>query len=172
MKWIIIVGLILAGVYLFLRWAAKPIYYRQLTLADFPRFTESLFSQGGDGFLLFIHHDGSERFVQFAKYLSPKRTVHFGFPDAPWSRLYYPAVQRALADADFPCYDSPTQDDKLILCFLCVDDIPSPEKATQIASIAFEAMGLDAKATFTIHQEGPISLKEWKHYESSRKTNA
>jgi hypothetical protein len=169
MQGVIIVGLVMIGVYLFLRWSAKPIHYRHLTSTDFQSFTESLFSQGGGGALLFIHHEGTDRFVQFAKYLSPKRMIHFGFPDAPWSRSYFPAVQNALSAAGFSCYESPTKDDHQTLRFLCIDDISTGRKAAEIALIAFTAMGLGAEATYTIHQEGSISLKEWKRYEAIRK---
>ena len=172
MQWVIIIGFVMIGVYLFLRWSAKPIHYRHLTSTDFQRFTESLFSQGGDGALLFIHHEGSDRFVQFAKYLAPKRMVHFGFPDAPWSRSYYPAVQSALSAACFPCYESPTKDDYKTLRFVCIDDISSAQKAAEIALVAFTAMGLGAEATYTIHQEGLVNLKEWRRYEAARKQGA
>jgi hypothetical protein len=161
MKWLVIIGLLAAGVYFLLRLGAKPIRYRHQTLKDIQRFTESLFAQGGDGALLFIHHEGSERFVQFAKYLSPKRTVHFAFPDVPWSRGFYSAVCAALSAVGFSVVEQSGTDGTR---FSCIDDISSGQKAAEIASVAFTAMGLGAGARFTIHQEGPVSLKEWKSH--------
>jgi hypothetical protein len=172
MRWAIIFGLVLIGVFLFLRWSAKPIHYRHVASMDFYRFTESLFSQGGDGALLFLHHEGSDCFVQFAKYLSPKRMVHFGFPDAPWSRSYYRVVQSALTAAGFPCYEKPTKNDHGTLRFLCIDDISTAQKAAEIALVAFTAMGLGPEAKYTIYQEGLVSLKEWRRYEAERKQDA
>ena len=161
MKWLVIIGLLAVGVYLLLRLGAKPIRYRHQTLKDIRRFTESLFAQGGDGALLFVHHEGSDRFVQFAKYLSPKRAVHFAFPDVPWSRDLYSAVRAALSDAGFACVEQAGSDGTR---FACIDDIPSGQRSAEIAAVAFAAMGLGTDARFTIHQEGPVSLREWKSH--------
>ena len=161
MKWVFIIALVTAGVYFLLRLGAKPIRYRHQTLRDIQRFTESLFAQGGHGALLFINHEGSDRFVQFAKYLSPKSTVHFAFPDVPWSRDFYSSVSAALSSAGFSCIERLGTDGTR---FVDIDDIPSGQKAADVASVAFAAMGLGADARFTIHQEGPVSLKEWKSH--------
>jgi hypothetical protein len=161
MKWIVISGLSLVVVYLILRRGAKPIYYRHQTSSDFQRFTESIFAQGGDGTLLFIHHESSERFVQFAKYLSPQRTVRFAFPEVPWSQGYYPVVRGSLSTAGFRCVEQEGVDGTR---FVCIEDIAGAQKAAEIALVAFTAMGLGAEASYTIHQEGPVSLKEWKRY--------
>jgi hypothetical protein len=168
MKWLAVVSLVLIAAYLLLRWGIRPIRYRDLTSKDFPRFTDSLISQGGDGALLFIRHDGSERFVQFAKHLSPMPTIHFGFPDAPWSRNYFSTVHDSLCAADFRCYERSTPDTADVPRFLCIDEINSPTEATEIARVAFSAMGVDDHATYTIHQEGPVSLAEWRRYKLLR----
>jgi hypothetical protein len=161
MEWFVIIGLLAVGVYFVLRLGAKPIRYRHQTLNDIRRFTEGLFAQGGDGALLFVHHEGSDRFVQFAKYLTPKRAVHFAFPDVPWSRDLYSAVRAALSDAGFACVDRSGSDGTR---FACIDDIPSGQRAAEIAVVAFAAMGLGTDARFTIHQEGSVSWREWKSH--------
>jgi hypothetical protein len=160
-KWLVIIGLIAAGVYFLLRSGAKPVRYRHQTLKDIRRFTESLFAQGGDSALLFVHHEGSERFVQFAKCVSPRRGVHFAFPDVPWSRDLYSAVGAALSDAGFACVEQSGSDGTR---FACIDDISNGQRAAEIAEVAFDAMGLGTDARFTIHQEGPVSLREWKNH--------
>src|SRR6266496_5346578 len=126
MRWIVIIGLLAAGVYFLLGSRLKPIRYRHQTLKDIRRFTESLFAQAGDGALLFVHHEGSDRFVQFVKYLSPKNAVHFAFPDVPWSRDLYSAVRGALAEAGFACVEQSGSDGTR---FACIDDIPSGQRA-------------------------------------------
>jgi hypothetical protein len=170
MRWVVILCFVGAGVYLLLRRAAKPIYYRGMASTDFQRFIEGLISQGGDGALLFISHESSERFVQFAKYLSPKRNVHFGFPDAPWSRDHFPAIEAAMSAAGFLYHLRDTRDGGAVTRFMCIDDISGAKEATEIAIVAFTAMGLGHEARYEIHQEGPVSLKEWKSYEAARKS--
>jgi hypothetical protein len=169
MKWAAVILLLAIAGYLLFRWGSKPIHYRHMTTADFPRFTKSLISQGGDGALLFICHEGSERFVQFAKYLFPARELHFGFPDAPWSRNYFRLVEAALTDAGFSCIHRATGDDGAVRSFLCIDRISSPEDGARIATIAFGAMGLGTEALYAIHKEGPVSGKEWKSYEAAKR---
>jgi hypothetical protein len=170
MEWAIILCVVGIGVHLLLRQGVKPIYYRRMTSADFRRFIEGLISQGGDGALLFIRHEGSERFVQFAKYLSPRRSVHFGFPDAPWSRDHFTAVEAAMSTAGFLCHLRDTQDGGPVTRFLCIDDLSSAKEAGEVALVAFRAMGLGPEESYEIHQEGPVSLKEWKRYVAAWKS--
>lgn|GEM_PF-6900271 len=167
MKWLLIIAAIVLVAYLLFLRRPKPIRYRGLTAADLPRWLESLMSQGGDGALLFIHHEDSDRFVQFAKYLAPRRTVCFAFPDAPWSRSYYSAVAAALAEAGFQTYEQSTGEDTTPR-FLRVDDIWTAQNGAEIAATAFQAMGVAANATYTIYQEGAVSFSEWKRYEANR----
>ena len=159
MQWAILSFLILIAAYLLYWWGAKPIHYRHQTPKDIRHFTEAFFAQGGDGALLFVHHEGSERFVQFAKYLVPKRMVHFGFPEVAWSQPHYSSVHAALTGAGFACVQQQGSDGTR---FLCIDDINSAEHAAEIALAAFTAMGLGMDARYTIHQAGPVSLGEWK----------
>lgn len=171
MYWLFILGLVAAGLYLFLRWGSKPIYYHHVTSTDFLRFTSGLLADGGQGALLFISHEGSNRFVQFAKYLNPKRTLYFGFPDAPWSRNVFASVQRALTSAGYRCEVRATDNDTDIPRFLCIDDIWTAEQAADIAEISFSSMGLSPDARFTIHREGPVSLQEWRwHLQRAKKS--
>ena len=164
LKWLLIISVVATLLFLLHRKGVKPIYYRHLSSADFLRFTTGLLSQGGHGALLFIHHEGSDRFVQFAKYLEPTRMIHFGFPDSPWSRKFYEAVKSALSAAGYRCQERVTSDDKQIPRFLYIDGLWTAEQAAAIAETAFLNMGLNADARYTIHQEGPISLAEWKRH--------
>ncbi len=167
MKWLLIIAAIVLIAYLLLFRRMKPLRYRGQTAANFPRFIESLMSQGGDGALLFIYHEDSNRFVQFAKYLAPRRNICFAFPDASWSRPYYSAVATALAETGFQTYEQSTGETTTPR-FLRVDDIWTVQSGAEIAATAFQAMGVAANATYTIYQEGPASFSEWKRYEANR----
>src|SRR5262245_22075958 len=103
MIWILlIVSLVVTG-FILLRQLNKPKYYRGVTLNSFPKFIDGMMDQGGDGALLFFDHEGSNKFLQFAKYIesSSRRNLHFGFPLAPWSREYYETLKDSLASEGF-----------------------------------------------------------------------
>ena len=70
-------------------------------------------------------------------------------------------VRAALSEAGFACVEQSGSDGTR---FACIDDIPSGQRAAELAAVAFAAMGLGMDARFTIHQEGPVSLNEWKSH--------
>src|SRR5262245_34545701 len=159
-------GVVLVGVASLLYWyGSRPIYYRGQPRDSIERFVRDLIAQGGDGSLLIICHEGSDRFVQFAKYIisAQKRNLRFGFPDAPWSRNYFEPVKEALLAEGFLCSEEHMAESD-VRRFLVVDNIRTSSDASQIAAIAFSAMGLDADATYAVNFEGPVSLAEWKRY--------
>jgi hypothetical protein len=139
MTWLIIVVLVTAGAYVVLRQLNKPKYYRGITRDAFPKFINDMMSQGGDGFLLFFEHEGSNRFLQFAKYIeSPsRRNLHFGFPLAPWSVDYYAALKDRLTAEGFRCVEREAGEG-MVERFLCVDYISDGKEGGRLASLAFD----------------------------------
>ena len=92
-----LVALIAIFLLVFVWWIQRPLYHRRVRPEEFERFLRDFLNQGAEGSLLFIEHENSSRFVQFAKYCSNQREtiLHFGFPDAPWSRQYFGPLEKA-----------------------------------------------------------------------------
>jgi len=127
----------------------------------------------GNGFLLFFEHEGSDRFLQFAKYIEGQNrtNLHFGFPLATWSAIYYDQLKEKLVAEGFNCDERETGEE-VVTRFLCVDHIRDGQEAGRLASLALEVLGIDKRDKFTAHYEGPLSLEECKRYEKARKANA
>jgi hypothetical protein len=111
---------------------------------------------------MFIEHEGSDRFVQFAKYqLDNSRTIlHFGFPDAPWSRQYFDAIVKVLEklDVGHKITTGEAQIHRFVEVDLALDDIENTVSiGARIAKAAFEVMGLSENARFKIHYRGDLS---------------
>jgi hypothetical protein len=129
---------------------------------EFERFFRDFLNQMADGAVLIIEHQDSSRFIQFAKYC-PDRShtiLHFGFPDAPWSRQYFDPLTKVFQTLgiDF----SITTGEGLIHRFLEIDfekeDLEHKiSRGAHIARVAFEVMGLDENAKYRIHFKGNIS---------------
>lgn len=147
-------------------WLKKPIYYRNVERDEIERFIKGLLDVGADGSLLIIQHEGSPRFIQFAKYIEneTKTNLHFGFPDAPWSRESFESLEKKLKSAGIKYKIQLTSDNEYVRKFLNVDNIRDIATAVRIANIAFDVMGLDEKEKFKIHYEGYISRKASKKY--------
>jgi len=108
MTWLIVVVLVVAGVYVLLRQLNKPKYYRGITRDAFPKFINDMMAQGGHRFLLFFEHEGSNRFLQFAKYIeNPYRPLHaLGRILPPGTDAYGVNTNEILARAT-RCIDEP-----------------------------------------------------------------
>ena len=171
--WLILITLIVTGGLLVMRWLKKPILYRGVTAEAFPKFIDGMMAQGGNGFLLFFEHEGSDRFLQFAKYIEGQNrtNLHFGFPLAPWSAIYYDQLKEKLVAEGFTCDERETGEE-VVTRFLRVDYIRDGQEASRLASLAIEVLGIDKRDKFTAHYEGPLSLEEWKRYEKARKAKA
>src|SRR5882762_3616892 len=130
---LIIVAFVATAISLLLRQLNKPKYYRGITRDAFPKFINGMMVQGGDGSLLFFEHEGSDRFLQFAKYIeSPSgRNLHFGFPLAPWSTAYYATLKAKLTAAGFRCSEKETGEGE-VERFLCVDYLESADEAARL----------------------------------------
>lgn len=149
----------------FLRWWMKrPHYHRNVKRNEFERFLRGLIVQSAHGAILFIEHEGSDRFVQFAKYVTIESgtIINFGFPDAPWSQNYFKPLMEALESAGVDYHIQSTGDDhgfvsRFIDVNMKVDNIDKVAKElARIAHISFETMGLGNSEKFQIHYEGDM----------------
>lgn len=146
-------------------WARRPLYHRGVKPRDFQKFLGVLVTDSVDGSLLFIQHEGSEKFVQFAKYGDNQQqsVLRFGFPDAPWSRQYFEPMVEMFKKMGIP-FDIVTTGEELVRRFLEInlkdENIESKtSKATQIAMLAFEVMGLTECDTYKVNFEAKLSIE-------------
>lgn len=159
-----VIALIFVLLVIFLWWIQRPLYYRRVKPEEFGRFLRDFLNQGADGSLLFIQHEASPKFVQFAKYCSDQRQtiLHFGFLDAPWSREYLDPLAKKFQTLgiDFKI----TTGEGLIHRFLEIDlekeDLENKiSKGAHIARVVFEVMGLSENDSFKVHFEGDLSVE-------------
>jgi len=156
MIWIAVIIGIVAIAYLI---ANRTIHYKAITFEDFPRFLASLMVQFSDGGLLFFEHEGSERSMQFVKYIKDgKESLHFSFPEAPWSRDFFEGVKQRLLDEKI-VFSIVKTDREPTKAFLDVADIPSIEQAVAISKLAMSAMNLSLHDTFTAYFRGKVNIK-------------
>jgi hypothetical protein len=157
------IAITVALLVVFMWWMRRPLYHRNVKPEEFERYVRGFVNQCTDGSLIFVEHEGSPRFVQFAKRRSNgSRTVlQFGFPDVEWSRGYFDTMVNTFQALEFRYIitkgEGPVR--RFLELNLVVDD---PEDsviaASRVARVAFKAMGLDEGATFRVHVKGNLSL--------------
>jgi hypothetical protein len=163
MTWLLVAASVLIGVVAFWHFGSKPARHRGQSAEQFERFLTTLELGGRDGGLLLIDHDGSERLVQFMKLGDDPNdlaSLSLGFPDAPWSRAYYPAVRQALAAAGIPLTE---RQGTTGMRFLDADHLSVP-RAAEAARQCFAAMGVGTDARFTLHFSGAVQSPEMDVY--------
>ncbi len=158
--WFVIASIIIILFIVLIWWIQHPLYYRNVKSEGFEKYLKNFLSQCADGSLMFIEHAGSVRFVQFAIRNNSHIILHFGFPDAPWSREYFAPVMKQLQtlkiDYNVTTCEGPTR--RFLEVYLSLDDqAKAASVGAQIARVAFEAMGLTESARFKIHYEGELS---------------
>jgi hypothetical protein len=161
LMWLIIaVTTVAIGVGAVLVYGRRPHRYKKQPLQALSRFLVTLSRHGQHGLVLHVDHEGSDRFLQFAKYVGSDghENVHFGLPDAPWSRSYVPRVLDALRLAGFSAYYRETGED-VVRGFVCVDNIDSPDRASELAQAAAGALDLPTSSTFTIWFDGAVDIQ-------------
>ncbi len=160
MWYVIILIIILMVTFIWL--GRRPVYHRNIKSEEFEKYLRALLSECADGSLMFIDHEGSERFLQFAKYRSNQgqTILHFGFPDAPWSRQYFESIVKLFQTSGITYNITPGEG--LVQRFLQTDlTTEDPKKAITtaafIARATFGAMGLSESSRFKIHYRGNLS---------------
>jgi hypothetical protein len=165
MFWIGFWVLVLVGYLLFVYWGSKPVYHRDRTMAELGPLMDAVL-QAGVGSVMIVQHESSERFVQFAQRSEVLGVNHlvFGFPDAPWSRRYFEPVAEHL-DRNGIQYRIVETGEEPTRRFIKVDIEGSSDtardRATDVARVAANAMGLPAEAKFTVHVDGTSDHARW-----------
>jgi hypothetical protein len=165
MTWLLVAAAVLLGAVAFRHFGSKPARHRGQRAEQFERFLTTLELGGRDGGLLFIEHEGSECFVQFVKLgddPNDRTSLSLGFPDAPWSRTYYPAVREALTAVGIPLTESQGATG---MQFLEADHLSVP-RAAEAARRCFAAMEVGSDARFTLHFAGTVRSPEMSVYKA------
>ncbi len=155
---VLVVGLVIGLLF----WLLKPIRYQNEPAGNFEHYIRVFFGNLDDGGLIFITHEPTKKFVQYAKYVSSERSVlHYGFPDATWSSSYFAPVYQALNRAGIDAKILETKVEE-VSRFIEIDiDLQQKgafEVAAQIACITFDAMNVDShNELFSITWKGPLS---------------
>ena len=155
MTWILVGTVGMVGVGLLWYLGSKPARHRGRSTANLLSFLTSFELGGREGGLLFIEHEGSDRFLQFvhAGSLRPERPLSLGFPEVAWSQPYFGAVRAAILARGYPLVERTGSDGTR---FLDVEPLNVPE-AVGVAEAVLEAMGLGDGARYTMHFAGPVS---------------
>lgn len=163
MTWLLVAAALMLGVAALWHFGSKPARHRRRRADQFELFLTTLEMGGRDGGLLFIEHEGSERFVQFVKVgddPNDRTSLRLGFPDAPWSHSYFEPVREALITAGFPLAESQGTTG---MRFLDANHLTVP-RAAEAARSCFAAMGIGADARFTLHFAGAVLTPEMDAY--------
>jgi hypothetical protein len=162
MSWILYAILVVGLVIGLLSWLFKPLKYRKEPAEKFEYYIRNFFKRLDDGGLIFITHEPTKKFVQYAKHVSARGSVlHYGFPDAPWSSSHFVSVYQALTQAGIEPRIQETEEGN-VPRFIDVDIDAQDENAfsvaAQVACSTFDAMNVDTQSeVFTITWEGPLS---------------
>ncbi len=152
---VLIVALIIVVIIIGFKLMNRPLRHRVKNLDEFERFLEGLIVQGSEGSILIVEDKKTKKFVQFVKLgKSKKAKLHFGFPDAPWSKRYFQRVEDAFKKRNIQYTINPTGED-VVTRFLDVD-IFEINKGVEIAKIAFHAMDIPASGHFQAYYAGDL----------------
>ena len=162
MLYVIILGLLIFLFFIFIWWGNKPIYYKNVQTNEFEKYVKAFLNQSKTGSLIFIQHESSDRFVQFAKYESKdlRPILNFGFPDAPWSRTYFDNVLVMLQEnhIDYETMKAERMVNQFIYVNIASDNADYAAKtATNLAIKVFKAMDLDEEAHYRISFKATVS---------------
>ena len=161
---ILIIVVIIVLIWGFIKWMSRPLRHRVKNLDELERFLQGLIIQGAEGSILIVKDKKTKMFVQFVKLGKKNRAMlHFGFPDAPWSRRYFQEVEDAFKIRNIQYSINQTGED-VVTKFLDID-IVKIDKAVKIAKIAFNAMHIPPSGHFQAYYEGDLDedyLKELK----------
>ena len=148
------IAVLLAGyVWLFLR------SHNRLRLPDVRKYLEVLLERGGGGGFLIIRDPGSERFIQFKKYVGPTEGNGGGgiiahFPKTSWSNRYYEPLKAFLHRENVPFSILPV-DTLPTTEFLEIDFGTDIDKATRIVEGIFrEVFLMPGELRFRIRGDG------------------
>jgi hypothetical protein len=151
----IVIFLALLLVIGFFKYMNQPIRHRITNINELRVYLNGFIAQCSDGSILFVKHQKTGRFLQFALYLEKRGgfNLHFGFPDAPWSRDFFNDLASKLSAENIE-YNIRAMADEKVRRFLTVDDIRSIDEGVRIAKLALKAMKLPENDIYQVHMEG------------------
>jgi len=160
MNWIYIFGGV-ALIVFFVRWLNAPYYYRNIETDGFARYIKIFIQQFGTGSVLLIKHEGSNKFIQFAKYGDKKNDVlRYGFPCARWSQNYFDNVKKRLVEKNLNVQVQPTGNDH-IKSFLEIDFLDLSDGGidvmVDVARTTFQALAIPDTERYKINFSGARS---------------
>lgn len=168
MIWGIVTAVILVIAFLVLsRLGMQPARHKRQRRHDLPRFLDQWVKYGCAGAVLMIEHETSERFLQFTKSLASdgEWDLSFDFPDAPWSRAYYPNMCAILDLRGFRFEEIETGEGPTTR-FLRVGELGGASEALAVLDAALEGLELGPEATYVVQLMGPYDVqqahKDWK----------
>jgi len=132
----------------------RPIRHR-VQVGGLSRYLDDLLRAYGEGSVLIARHRPTGRFVQFGKYVCEGESrLNLGFPDARWSREYFPRVKARLSELGLQPIIRETSTSECAR-FVDIDSISSEAEAAMIAKEVLEVMGVmpDDELVVTIKGE-------------------
>jgi len=153
MSTILIIALIVVFIIIGFKWMSRPLRHHIKNLDELKLFFEGLIAQCTVGSILIVEDKKTKRFIQFAK--RAKVILHFGFPDAPWSRKYFKRVEDAFKKNNIQYTINQTGED-VVTKFLDIEFVEI-DKGVEIAKIAFHAMDIPSSGHFRAYYEGDLS---------------
>jgi hypothetical protein len=138
----------------------RSIKYKISDLNDVEKYLTTLVEECKDYSLLFIEHKNTKYFIQFAKYVMKNNNInlHFGFPDAPWSRGFFSIIQDLFKKENIEYCIVDTSAEK-VPKFLEVNFIENNKTAIKIAKLTFKAMGLSAQDNYVLYFKAELDEK-------------
>lgn len=155
---VIVICILFVAAALVLLWnyLKSPAKHKIQSLNDLPRFIDNLCDRFSDGSIMYLTHKKTGYFLQFVLNINKsQKTIHFGFPNAPWSKDIFEKVVAEIKNANKyefrinPTNVTPTTS------FLELDNL-TKEDVLDVAKIAFKAMEIAERNEFVVHYKGNL----------------
>ncbi len=162
---VLLIGLIVFLSIIGFKWMNRPVRQRINNLDELKRFLKNLIGEFIEGSVLIVEDRKTKRFIQFAK--RAKVILHFGFPDAPWSRNYFKRVEDVFKKNNIQ-YTINTTGENVVTRFLDIEIIKIDE-GVEIAKKAFSAMDIPKNGNFRAYYKGELTENALKGIKRSSK---
>ena len=139
-----------------LHWYLKQPIHHKIKRLQIKKYVDDFLLQLGNGAILIINHKKSNKFIQFAKYIDNNITnLTFGFPNAPWSKSYYPKVISVLKEKGYTIEEENINTEP-VTSFIRIDFIKNSDEATKIAYLALDIMEINPDEELSATLQGPF----------------
>jgi len=156
MYWILLLLSLLAILVALFWWLGRrSVLYKDVPLAKLDEFFDTLMDCF-PGSVLFIRPMNHPGFIQFLRLNeSEGSSLHFGFPDAPWSRDYFEPLQHAVQRKGIR-YKIVTTGEEDIRKFLVIEFSDDWDLALEIVRICMSVLGVSDSERFQVNIDGAI----------------